>query len=511
MGVADEAWFAPASQAHTPRTIAPDGGIMNNGGQRRYGPCSAWTLRALAGSAILAAIGLTGCKTVQYTAPPPELVVPVVIDAAAIPTLTQVRYRPLGKVPYRGELTNAAGERTQLEGYATIVPTERGTLRIGTYFERVAWDSGKGKGLKFTISDGLFSDYEIDSQGYPRRIYEVAGAPSVSGSGNLDADFTKALRETLFKRSEVDRMTEAASNPIYRDVLNIGSSVFASSLEDFAHHLLVAQMALTKFVTDKDLERLLSEPLPAAYSSARVTYRSSEKIVGVAYVDGYEFLSAKGILETTAPNVRRRNNLSILIDPYSGFPYIIRSEIDQTVDGKSETKTAALIFNLPKRFDRVIQPAPVRPNPRAAPDIATPAPPATVPESAPRTIRPMAPGEVGTISDLYKSSVPAVVTVLVGSGSGSGFFISRDLVVTNAHVIGAANSVEIELHSGRKLSARVVERGDGDLDLAVLRLATPVDVRPLTIAKDLPEPGTPVVVIGGSVHGRGVISPSRSV
>ena len=64
-----------------------------------------WIHRSLAVAVILVPIVLQGCKTVRYTAPPAELAIPVATEAAAIPTLTQVQYRALGKVPYRSEIT----------------------------------------------------------------------------------------------------------------------------------------------------------------------------------------------------------------------------------------------------------------------------------------------------------------------------------------------------------------------------------------------------------------------
>jgi len=69
---------------------------------------------------------------------------------------------------------------------------------------------------------------------------------------------------------------------------------------------------------------------------------------------------------------------------------------------------------------------------------------------------------------------PAVVKVTVASGSGasgtgSGLIFTPDgLVLTNAHVVGDASSVELQLVDGRKTSAEVAGR-DAGTDLAVLR------------------------------------------
>src|ERR1700682_5220965 len=90
--------------------------------------------------------------------------------------------------------------------------------------------------------------------------------------------------------------------------------------------------------------------------------------------------------------------------------------------------------------------------------------------------------------DSYSSAVtaavrrirPAVVHIAVrhedaGPGSGSGFVITPDgYVVTNSHVVTKAASLVVSLPAGRQTSAEHVG-DDPDSDLAVIRLAAPVD------------------------------------
>jgi serine protease Do len=53
---------------------------------------------------------------------------------------------------------------------------------------------------------------------------------------------------------------------------------------------------------------------------------------------------------------------------------------------------------------------------------------------------------------------------------GSGFIITADgVVVTNAHVVEGANSVQVRLFDGRRFSAKVIGR-DSRVDLALLRI-----------------------------------------
>jgi len=102
---------------------------------------------------------------------------------------------------------------------------------------------------------------------------------------------------------------------------------------------------------------------------------------------------------------------------------------------------------------------------------------------------------------LFEAHAPSVVFIGAGDGFGSGFFVSADgLVLTNAHVVGKNDQVDVILHDGRRLRGKVVERGLDDLDLALVSIAVP-DTVPIPIG----EPGA--LRVGNWVasigHGRG--------
>jgi S1-C subfamily serine protease len=65
---------------------------------------------------------------------------------------------------------------------------------------------------------------------------------------------------------------------------------------------------------------------------------------------------------------------------------------------------------------------------------------------------------------------PTVVSVSRQGGSGSGVIVNRDgVVVTNAHVVGNAQTVEVGLADGRTLRGEVLGR-DQSIDVAVVRV-----------------------------------------
>ncbi|HET9834430.1 MAG TPA: trypsin-like peptidase domain-containing protein [Vicinamibacterales bacterium] len=121
------------------------------------------------------------------------------------------------------------------------------------------------------------------------------------------------------------------------------------------------------------------------------------------------------------------------------------------------------------------------------------------------------------LEDLVARVGPAVVAIETSSGRGSGFFVQKDTIVTNAHVAGNDTSVRIRRSSGTIVDARV-ERVATDLDLAVLKLSTAIpdqatvelgEVTGVRAGEDVVAIGSPLGVFQNSVT-RGIVSAVRS-
>ena len=104
--------------------------------------------------------------------------------------------------------------------------------------------------------------------------------------------------------------------------------------------------------------------------------------------------------------------------------------------------------------------------------------------------------EEATIIRVAREITPTVVSVSRQGGSGSGVIVSRDgVVLTNAHVVGQARTVEVGLADGRSLRGQVVGR-DASIDVAIVRVsASNLPAAPLGDSDKL-EVGQSAIAIG---------------
>jgi S1-C subfamily serine protease len=84
-------------------------------------------------------------------------------------------------------------------------------------------------------------------------------------------------------------------------------------------------------------------------------------------------------------------------------------------------------------------------------------------------------------------------SVVVVSGKGAGFLVSKDTVVTAAHVARGKNEVEIIFKNGVKMTAKRVLT-DTSKDIVILKLPEEIDLPVFKIAKA--ELGEKIIAIG---------------
>ena len=98
--------------------------------------------------------------------------------------------------------------------------------------------------------------------------------------------------------------------------------------------------------------------------------------------------------------------------------------------------------------------------------------------------------------------------------SGSGFAVSDDHFVTNAHVVAGSTDVWLSLDGSLNRFGAHVVLFDPDLDAAVLAIDEPLDVTPLTLSRHIPDRAEEAAALGYTGGGRLRLIPalvSRSI
>ena len=141
------------------------------------------------------------------------------------------------------------------------------------------------------------------------------------------------------------------------------------------------------------------------------------------------------------------------------------------------------------------------------------------PAEIPPTPRPAALAPASTtrsIEDVVSRAAPAVVLIRASGSTGTGFFVTQDLLLTNAHVVEGNSIVSVHLASGQQIQGRV-ERTSADLDLAVVRATTRPDTNQILQLSSAPHirPGQEVIAIGSPLGlqntvTRGIVSAVRT-
>jgi len=121
------------------------------------------------------------------------------------------------------------------------------------------------------------------------------------------------------------------------------------------------------------------------------------------------------------------------------------------------------------------------------------------------------------LEDVISAALPAVALVETPGGRGTGFFVTPDTLITNAHVVEANSYVTIKLSTGEVLTGRVIQRSD-DLDLAAIRTNDARPAQPTLVLASSREAriGQEVIAIGSPLGlqntvTRGIVSALRQV
>jgi hypothetical protein len=156
---------------------------------------------------------------------------------------------------------------------------------------------------------------------------------------------------------------------------------------------------------------------------------------------------------------------------------------------------------------------------------AAPSPPIQAPipgpESIPPSVSAPVPAPVGappSLEDVIAKAQPAVVLVETPQGRGSAFFVSKDRLITNVHVVGGSSWVTLKAQGGQTFTATVAAKAP-DYDLAILQVSGMKEDQPFLklgsalqarTGQEAVAIGSPLGVFQNSVT-RGIISGLRQM
>ena len=490
---------------------------------------------------------LAGCATPTVpvaTAPPPPYLTPIRFDdsGAAFAQPINVRMQAAGRrdfvlrlrmdasafpegfvqdFTYRGSVRTAARPDGRT-AFAIYVDAIEGAVSAGSG-AGAKWMEVRESGLSQPILESVHNlDNTFHEFSLPLLTTFLDAANSGTAGRERDAGrllALKALSENLWPLY-----------PVRTSRLRTGASIWPESGQEFAQLL---ENELVPAMARSPQFRELFDRTPASERRGFQDYQQFMRAIGSAVtsmfrgsdmtfggrISGTRVWNGQDVLESVGPvravftigsgleavSARMSGDNHVLIDPYSGIT--VRTEFSVSMrlaasGGRSIDATQQISASVLPPENRIRIPA----TPPAV--SATPAPRGDVPAG----------GTARRISDIYASSIGSIFTVRAGSGTGSGFAVGRDVVLTNRHVVEghAGEYVDLEQNGARVVRARIERVFDGAFDLAVLRTEKPLDADPLELARDLPAIGTEVLIIGspvgldGSITG-GIVSQLRVI
>ena len=127
------------------------------------------------------------------------------------------------------------------------------------------------------------------------------------------------------------------------------------------------------------------------------------------------------------------------------------------------------------------------------------------------------PGLTPALEDMVDRAMPAIVLVETNSGRGSVFYVRRDTLITNVHVVQHDSYVTLRRMDGSSVTARVQTRAP-NFDIAVLKVAQASPSQPYLQMGSTSglKPGQEIIVIGSALGtlqnsvSRGIVSGLRN-
>ncbi|MDN6330988.1 MAG: serine protease [Micrococcaceae bacterium] len=138
--------------------------------------------------------------------------------------------------------------------------------------------------------------------------------------------------------------------------------------------------------------------------------------------------------------------------------------------------------------------APSSPATSSAPEPKTPSPPPSSPPTTPAAASESVATWPETAQDVTSGLAKIQVVTCDGGGTGSGFLVADDLLVTAAHVVQGATSVTTQIDGD--LSGAQVMGVNNNADLALLRLNNTAPGHVFTLRQEDPPVGPEVAALG---------------
>lgn len=497
-------------------------------------------------SLVFTATFLIGCATPTVptsTAPPAAYLAPIRFDdaGALFAQPINVRMQGIGQRDFvlRLRVDLSGGSEGMLQdftyrGSVRVAPRPDGRTTFAIYVDSIDGSvSARGQAKRIEVKESGLSQQIFESvHNLDNTFYEIsfpllntlldAGQP---GTTRQERDVGRLLALTTLSENIWPLY------PVRKSRLAVGTSIWPETPREFSQlfesEMIPAMARSSQF-------RELFNRLPANQRGGMSNYDQFMQAFGATLtnmfrgadttfggrISGSRVWNGQEVLESVGPvrasitigsgsntvAMRMTGNNHMLIDPYSGVT--VRTEFSaalrlampggQFIDGAQQISATIS----PQERGLRVSPLPSTPGSAAV---------------APRGDAP-AGSTARRISEIYSEAIESIFTIRAGASQGSGFAIGRDVILTNRHVVESARDGTVDLvQNGTVVGRARIERlFDGAFDLAVLRVERPLNINPLTLARDLPSVGTEVLIIGspigleGSITG-GIVSQLRVI